>query len=108
MNRTRLAIVLLGSLLASRASAGTLSGTVVIDGKPAVSAVVSAVPFAEPLENARRQLRGEAEPRALASATAGPGGAFALTVPVEPGKVTWFRVRITASRPPAARASRRR
>lgn len=99
MTRTRLVAALLGSLLALRASsvsAGPLTGTVVIDGKPAAGAVVSAIPFEEPLERARRELRGEAEPKALASAAAGPGGAFALTVPVVPGKVIWFRVRITA------------
>ncbi len=99
MTRTRFVAALLGSLVALRAAsvaAGPLSGTVVIDGKPAAGAVVSAIPFEEPLEKVRRQLRGEAEPRALSSATAGPGGAFSLTVPAVPGKVTWFRVRITA------------
>ena len=50
MTRTRLVVALLGSLLALRASsvsAGSLSGTVVIDGKPAAGAVVSAIPFTD-------------------------------------------------------------
>ena len=83
MVRTRLAVVLLSSAFALPAGpvlAGTLTGTVVIDGKPAVSAIASAIPFEEPLDKARRQARGGAEPKVLASATAGPGGTFALTV----------------------------
>ncbi|HYN41325.1 MAG TPA: hypothetical protein VE129_06090, partial [Thermoanaerobaculia bacterium] len=67
-----------------------------IDGKPAVASVASAIPFEEPLEKARRQARGEAEPKALASATAGPDGAFVLTVPAVPGKEVLFRVRLAA------------
>ncbi len=99
MTRTRFAVVLLGALFAlpaSHASAGTLSGTVVIDGKPAAAAIVSAIPFEEPLERARRQARSEPEPKALASATADPAGRFALTVPAVPGKEVLFRVRIAA------------
>ena len=112
MTRIRFVVVLLaslsGSLLvrpASSASAGTLSGRVVIDGKPAASAVASAIPFEEPTDRARRQARGEAEPKALASATAGPGGAFALTVPAVPGKETLFRVRLAARGAVAAELS---
>ncbi len=108
MTRSRFAAVLIAfalALPASRASAGTLSGTVVIDGKPAAGAVVSAIPFAEPLEKARRQLRGEAEPTALASTTAGPDGAFALTVPAAPGKEVLFRIRLAAKGAIAAELS---
>lgn len=99
MTRARFAVALLSSLLAhpaSNAFAGTLSGTVVVDGKPAAGAIVSAIPFEEPFEKARRQARGEAEPKALSLATAGPGGAFALTVPAAPGKEILFRVRLSA------------
>ncbi|MBK9375629.1 MAG: carboxypeptidase regulatory-like domain-containing protein [Holophagales bacterium] len=98
MTRTRLAVALLAFVFVlpgPSASAGTLSGTVAIDGKPA-AAIVSAIPFEEPLEKARRQARGEAEPKALASVTAGSGGAFALTVPAAPGKEVLYRVRIAA------------
>ncbi len=108
--RTRFAVALLASafvLPASSASAGTLSGTVVIDGKPAAAAVVSAIPFEEPLEKARRQARGEAEPKVLASATAGPDGTFALTVPAVPGKEVLFRVRLAAKGRRRGRALRR-
>ena len=108
MTRARFVTAFLATLLvlpASYASAGTLSGTVVTDGKPAAGAVASAIPFEEPLEKARRQVRGEAEPKALASATAGPGGAFDLTVPVVPGKETFFRVRIAARGAVAAELS---
>ncbi|MBK9965638.1 MAG: carboxypeptidase regulatory-like domain-containing protein [Holophagales bacterium] len=107
MTRSSLVVALLGSFLVLRASgvsAGSLSGTVVVDGRPAAGAVVSAIPFEEPLEKARRQLRGEAEPKALSSATAGPGGAFALSIPAVPGKESWFRVRITAKGAVAAEA----
>ena len=99
MTRTRFAVVLLGALFAlpaSHASAGTLSGTVVIDGKPAAAAIVSAIPCEEQLERARRQVRSEPEPKALASATADPAGRFALAVPAVPGKEVLFRVRIAA------------
>ncbi len=98
VTRTRLAVALLAFVFvlpARSASGGTLSGTVVIDGKPA-AAVVSAIPLEEPLEKARRQARGEAEPTALASATADPAGAFALTVPGAPGKEVLYRIRIAA------------
>lgn len=99
MTRSRFVVPLIASLIALRSadgSAGTLSGTVVLDGKPAAGAVVSVIPFEEPLAKARRLLRGETEPKALASATAGPGGAFALAVPAVPGRDVWFRVRVGA------------
>ena len=101
MTRSRFVVPLIASLIALRSadgSAGTLSGTVVLDGKPAAGAVVSVIPFEEPLAKARRLLRGEAEPKALASATAGPEGAFALAVPAVPGRDVWFRVRVGARR----------
>ena len=108
MTRPTHALAIFASLLvlpASSASAGTLSGTVVIDGKPAPGAVASAIPFEEPLEKARRQARSEGEPRSLASATAGPGGAFALTVPAAAGKEILFRVRVAAKGAVAAELS---
>lgn len=99
MTRARLAVALLVFVFVlptSSASAGTLSGTVVIDGRPAAAAIVSAMPFEEPPERARRQARSGAEPKALASTTADPAGRFALTVPALPGKEVLFRVRIAA------------
>ncbi len=106
--RTRFAVVLAASAVVLSAwpgFAGTLSGTVVVDGKPASGAVASAIPFEEPLEKARRQARGEAEPKVLAAATAGPGGAFALAVPAVPGKEVLFRVRLAARGAVAAELS---
>lgn len=99
MTRTRFAIAFLGSVIvlpAASASAGTLSGTVVIDGRPAGAAIVSAIPLEEPLEKARRQARSEPEPKALASTTADPAGTFVLTVAAVPGKEMLFRVRVAA------------
>ena len=99
MTRSRLAVAVLAVVLALPArlvSAGTLTGTVLVDGKVVPATVASAIPFEEPLTRALRQARGEAEPGALASATAGADGAFALTVPPIPGKEVLFRVRVAA------------
>lgn len=99
MNRAPVAGVLLASALALTArpaSAGTLGGRVLVDGKPAGGATVSALPFEEPLERARREARSGGEAKALATVTAGPDGAFALSVPPAPGKEVLFRVRFAA------------
>jgi protocatechuate 3,4-dioxygenase beta subunit len=76
--------------------AGRLRGTVVVEGRPVPGAVASAVPLEDPFDEARRTARGEAAPEALASATAGSDGAFALSVPAGPGRDAPFQLRISA------------
>jgi len=76
--------------------AGRLRGTVVVEGRPVPGAVVSAMPLEDPFEEARRTARGEAAPEALASATAGPDGAFVLSVPATPGRDVPFQLRVSA------------
>lgn len=82
-------------LLALPAGAGTLNGRVVSDGAPVAGAVVSAVPHEAPLDAARREARGVEAPKPAATATTGPDGTFALTVPPA-GKDAFFRVRLEA------------
>lgn len=81
---------------ASPVAAGTVTGRLVLDGKPAAGATVSAIPFEEPLVKARREARGEADPAPLATAAAGKDGTFSLAVPATPGKETPFLVRFGA------------
>lgn len=76
--------------------AGRLSGTVVVGGRPAAGAVVSAMPHEEPFGEARRTARGGAAPEALTSATAGPDGVFVLSVPAAAGRDVPFRLRVSA------------
>ena len=98
MTRQRALPLLVAIVLALPAStaAGALSGRISLEGKPVAGALVSAIPFEEPLVKARREARGEAEPAPLATATSGRDGAFTLPVPVTPGKETPFLVRFAA------------
>ena len=98
MTRQRALPLLVAIVLALPAStaAGALTGRLVLEGKPVAGAMVSAIPFEEPLVKARREARGEAEPAPLATATSGRDGAFTLPVPVTPGKETPFLVRFAA------------
>jgi len=99
VTRSRILLALASLALSSTAfpaRAGTISGTLLLDGRPAAAATVTAVPHEEPIEKARREARGEQEPKSLATATAGPDGAFALTVPASPGRDVVFRLRVAA------------
>ena len=99
MARARLAIAFLActlSLSAASVASGKLGGRVSVDGRPLAGATVSAVPFEEPLDAARREARHGAEPTALATVTTGSDGSFALAVPAAPGKDVLFRVRVEA------------
>ena len=83
------------ALVSLRAEAGRLTGRVVSDGAPVAGAVVTAVPQEEPLDEARREARRGEPPKPLATATTGPDGLFAVTVPAGT-KETWFRLRLEA------------
>ena len=92
-----LAALLLVSVAPGAASpGGALSGKAVLDGRPASGAVVEAVPFEEPLGQARREARGEAEPKPLFVTTTAGDGTFTLSLPAEAGKEALFRVRVRA------------
>ncbi len=80
-------------LLPFPAEAGNLTGRLLSDGSPVAGASVSAVPHEGPTEAARRQARRGDPPKPLATATAGPDGAFSLAVP-ERVSETHFRVRV--------------
>ena len=73
-----------------------LTGKAVLDGKPVAGAVVEAVPFEEPLEQARREARGGAEPKALLATTTAGDGTFTLSHPAGAGEEALFRVRVRA------------
>ena len=76
--------------------AGALTGRTVLDGKPVPGAVIEAVPFEEPLAQARREARGEAEPKALLATTTAGDGTFALALPASGETEALFRVRVRA------------
>jgi protocatechuate 3,4-dioxygenase beta subunit len=98
-NRLAVSSLLLASLLiASSARAGGLKGRLVLPdagGKPAALVTVSAAPWEDPFEEARREAKGVPPPKALAAVTTGPDGSFSLAVPADPanpGKEILFRV----------------
>jgi protocatechuate 3,4-dioxygenase beta subunit len=64
--------------------AGVIRGRLLLGGKPAAGVTVSAIPYEAPLDTARREAKGGEEPKAIATATSGLGGDFALTVAVDP------------------------
>ncbi len=68
-------------LLSTPLAAGTIRGRLRSDERPAAGATVSAVPFEEPLDAARREARRGTAPQPVASATAGADGAFTLVLP---------------------------
>jgi protocatechuate 3,4-dioxygenase beta subunit len=98
VTRQRALPLLVAIVLALPASvaAGALTGRLVLDGKAAVGATVSAIPFEEPLAKARREARGAAEAAPLATAAVGKDGTFSLAVPATAGKETPFLVRFGA------------
>jgi len=67
-------------ILSSPASAGELRGRALVDGKPRAGVEVAVVPFEDGSARARREARGEDEPRALATATTMKDGRFVVRV----------------------------
>ncbi|MFN8091048.1 MAG: carboxypeptidase regulatory-like domain-containing protein [Vicinamibacteria bacterium] len=66
---------------AAGALAGEIRGRVLVGPSGAAGVAVSAVPFEDGAAVARREARGEALPRAVATATTRPDGTFLLVLP---------------------------
>jgi protocatechuate 3,4-dioxygenase beta subunit len=78
---------------ASVARSGEIRGRLLVGDKPAVGAVVSAVPYEAPFEKAKREAKQGSDPAVLAKGVAGPDGAFTLSIPpAEPGKERLFQI----------------
>lgn len=91
----RLAL-LLPLALSLPAAAGEIRGRLLVSDRgdrPAAGVGVSAVAWESPGDEARREAKGGAAPKPLATATTGADGSFALAVPAEPGKEKLFRIR---------------
>lgn len=82
--------------VAAPALAGELRGRLLVAGKPASGATVTAVPWTTSHDEARRDARGEPEPAPIASVRAGADGRFVLATSPEPGKpARTFRLRLS-------------
>ncbi len=72
--------------VSGRAAGGEVKGRLLVGEKPASGVTVTAVPYEEPFEKARRVAQGDPAPQPLASATTGDDGGFRLTVAAAAGK----------------------
>lgn len=81
------------ALAALPAHAGEIKGRLLVGEKPAAGATISALSYETPFDRSKREAKRGPDPAPLAKASAGPDGAFTLTVPAaEAGAERPFRI----------------
>jgi protocatechuate 3,4-dioxygenase beta subunit/5-hydroxyisourate hydrolase-like protein (transthyretin family) len=79
MSRTPLWSIAALVLAATASSAGEIRGRVLVDGRPRAGLTIAVLPFENGLDRARREARGDDEPKPLAEGHTQKDGTFTLT-----------------------------